>query len=306
MKIRFLAPVAMALAAAGPLSAAVAPETPLIEDKGIQVTALDFEGSLLRLPENLRPQARTSYEAIATILDQIYVNRLMAARARDAGLDKNPVVARRLQQIQEGFLAEQYGQYFDKQAKFPDLDQRASELYKGDPKPYTGVEHTHIQHILVNLWGRTKEMALEKVKQVHAEATGGKEDFLALAKKHSDDPDVKKNGGDLGLNGPGAFEPAINELIAKMKPGEVSAPVETKYGFHVVKFVKRVPPTVLPFASVRNRMVQQERDRILKQRRELLVQELRDTSTVTIYKSNVESLVVPLDPATLRAGSPKQ
>jgi hypothetical protein len=89
------AAAACALAANG---AQLPPETPLITDGSTVVDAGDFEGNLLRIPENRRHEVRTGYDRVATIVDNIFVARTFAQRARELGLDKDPIVQRRLRQ----------------------------------------------------------------------------------------------------------------------------------------------------------------------------------------------------------------
>lgn len=285
------------LAAGLAVAAPLAPDAPLVEDKGVKVTALDFEGVLLRMPETARPEARASYERVATLVDQVYVPRLMAARAREAGIDKDPAVQARLRQVQESLLMELYLQHFDKQVKFPNLEQRARELYKGNPSGFMKAEQVYLQHILVSLNGRTKEMALERAKQVRAEVVAaGPDQFATLAKRLSEDPEAKKNSGDLGWNSPTAFEAPFAQALARMKvKDEISEPVETRHGFHIIKFVERQPAAVAPFEEVRQRLMAAERERIIKEQRDLLLAELRDSKTVVVHKANVESLVRPID-----------
>lgn len=292
--------IATSLLAAGlSFAAPLSPDTPLVEDPaiGVKVTALDFEGVLLRIPETARPEARSTYDRVATLVDQVYIPRLMATKARQAGIDKDPAVQRRLQQVQESLLTELYLQHFDKQVKMPDLEQRARELYKGNPSGFMKSEEVYVQHILVTLNGRTREMALERAKQVHAEVVAAPADqFTALAKRLSEDPDAKKNSGDLGWSSPVGFEVPFAQKLATMKvKGEVSEPVETRFGFHIIKFVDRKAAYIAPFADVQQRIMAREKESILKEQRDLLLKNLRDSDTVVVYRANVESLVQPID-----------
>lgn len=285
------------LAAGLSVAAPLAPDTPLVQDQGVKVTALDFEGVLLRIPEHARLEARSTYDRVATLVDQIYIPRLMATKAREARIDQDPAVQRRLQQVQEALLMELYLQHFDKQIKFPNLEQRAREVYKGNPSAFMKNEEVFVQHILVNLVGRTKEMALERAKQVHAEVIAAPADqFTAIAKRLSDDPDAKKNNGELGWSSPTGFEVPFAQKLASMKvKGEVSEPVETRFGFHIIKFVDRKPAAIAPFELVQQQLMGREKEKIIKEQRDILLQDLRDSKTVIVYKANVEALVQPIE-----------
>ena len=65
------------------------------------------------------------------------------------------------------------------------------------------------------------------------------EDFGTLAKKNSADPSVATNGGDMGWVGRGALVPQFEAMAFKLKPNEISMPVETEYGFHIIQLLGR-------------------------------------------------------------------
>jgi peptidyl-prolyl cis-trans isomerase SurA len=65
------------------------------------------------------------------------------------------------------------------------------------------------------------------------------EDFTTLAKKYSADPTVTGNNGDMGWMGRGMLVPEFEAMAFKLKPGEISMPVETEYGFHIIQLLER-------------------------------------------------------------------
>lgn len=65
------------------------------------------------------------------------------------------------------------------------------------------------------------------------------EDFAQLAKRYSDDPSVTYNGGDMGWVGRGQMVPEFEAMAFKLKPNEISQPVETQYGFHIIQLLDR-------------------------------------------------------------------
>ncbi|HET9651950.1 MAG TPA: peptidylprolyl isomerase, partial [Usitatibacter sp.] len=139
-------------------------------------------------------------------------------------------------------------------------------------------------------------------------------DFLQLASKYSDDPDMRRNGGDLGYHSPTSLMEPIRDVVAKMKrKGEVSQPIETEYGFHIIRFIDRKPPQAVKFEDVRKKLIDIEREKLQKARVDALVQEVRGSKTVVVHRENVEALVAPMDPEELKrkaaeaaAGAAKQ
>lgn len=290
---------ALAFATMVASGAAVAPSTVLIEDGPIVVDAADVEGNLLRIPEDRRAEFRTNYDRIATVVDGIFVSRTLAARARKEGLDKDPAIQRRMQQLQEALLADVYVQKLEKDAPPVNLEPRAREVFKAEYASMMKPEEVYVQHILIGLKGRTREMALERAKQVRDEAVKA-DDFLAVAAKYNDDPDAKRNGGDMGYNSPQHFVDPVRKVIEKMdRKGEVSEPIESEFGFHIVKFIDRHKPRPVKYEDVKRKLIEAERDKLNRARVQDIVQQVRGSSTVTAHPENVEKLVVPIDPREL-------
>ncbi|PKL15289.1 MAG: hypothetical protein CVV50_00620 [Spirochaetae bacterium HGW-Spirochaetae-6] len=105
-----------------------------------------------------------------------------------------------------------------------ELTDKDMELYKNRRK---------VSHILIRSGGEG-DKSLEKVAQVQAEIKSGAK-FSELAKKYSDDPGSKEKGGDLGwIDHTTAFVPQFKQAALSAKVGEVTAPVQTQYGYHLI------------------------------------------------------------------------
>jgi len=108
------------------------------------------------------------------------------------------------------------------------------------------VEKVHTRHILVRYKGaknaepklkRSKEDAQALAAKILAEASKPGADFEALARKQSEDGSAEK-GGDLGSVGRGMFAPPFEAAAFALKPGELSAVVESDFGFHIIQRVE--------------------------------------------------------------------
>lgn len=286
--------------AGAPVAASkLSPDAVLIQDGPIKVDVRDLDAFMLRIPEKMRVPFRTSYDRVASAVDTLYVTRVAAQRAREAGLDKDPDVQRRIQQIQEAFLADLYASKIQAEADKVDLEQRAKEIYAADPQRFTAPAQVYVQKILVGLNGRTPEMARERAQQVYRDATQGKEDFLQLAAKYSDDPDKVRNGGDIGFYDSSHFPAAVAEAIGKLDTkGQVAGPIETSDGFWIVRFVERKPEKLVPYAAVKQKIIDEERERLRKEKMERFLSEVRGSKTVVTNTDNVEKYVVKVDPVT--------
>ncbi len=105
-------------------------------------------------------------------------------------------------------------------------------------------ETVDASHILFELKEPAKEAEVKaKAEEVLKRAKAG-EDFAALAKKYSDDPGSKDNGGNLGPFSRGRLVKPFEDVAFSLKPGEISDLVRTQYGFHIIKVLRHITPTL--------------------------------------------------------------
>ncbi|MGB0468164.1 MAG: SurA N-terminal domain-containing protein [Pontibacterium sp.] len=100
---------------------------------------------------------------------------------------------------------------------------------------FEGEEERSASHILIEISeARTAEAAEAQANAIAARLAAG-ESFAELAKAESDDPGSSDNGGDLGFNGKGVFVPEFEDALFALEKTQVSAPVRTEFGFHIIK-----------------------------------------------------------------------
>lgn len=92
-------------------------------------------------------------------------------------------------------------------------------------------------HILIN-FGTDTNAAKLKAEQISKRAKSG-EDFTKLAAENSDDPGNKFKGGNLGWFKKGAMVKEFEDVVMSGKPGDISAPVKTQFGFHIIKVIDK-------------------------------------------------------------------
>lgn len=100
------------------------------------------------------------------------------------------------------------------------------------------VQQTHARHILVKTNELVSESEARNRLLALKERLENKADFTALARAHSEDASATK-GGDLGWLSPGDTVPEFERAMNALKPGEVSAPVQTPFGWHLIQVLER-------------------------------------------------------------------
>jgi peptidyl-prolyl cis-trans isomerase D len=130
-------------------------------------------------------------------------------------------------------------------------DDKLKAFYEEQKDQYTKAERRKISHILFAINDKTDEKtALEKALKAKKELEN--KDFAAVASEVSDDKLTAKTGGDLGLFNVGVMEKSFEDVASALKLGEVSNPVKSAFGYHLIKVTELVPGEVKPFDSVKN------------------------------------------------------
>ncbi|MGJ0485080.1 MAG: SurA N-terminal domain-containing protein [Methylomicrobium sp.] len=129
-------------------------------------------------------------------------------------------------------------------------EDKLKAYYAEQKDQYTTPERRKISHILFAVNPQTDEKAaLAKAQKAKAELAN--KDFAKLAAEVSDDKLTAKSGGDLGLFNAGSMEKSFEEAVSKLKLGEVSEPVKSSFGYHLIKVTELVPGETKPFESVK-------------------------------------------------------
>ncbi|HEX5744683.1 MAG TPA: peptidylprolyl isomerase [Archangium sp.] len=150
-------------------------------------------------------------------------------------------------------------------------------------KMESGDAEVHARHILVQVDAKAApekvEAARQKALKLAEEARKPGVDFAELAKAKSEGPSAS-DGGDLGFFRRGVMVPAFERVAFTLKEGEVSEPVRTQFGWHVLKVEERRAVDVAPFEQVKgeleNRLKMQKTEKFVEQ----YVQELRQKASV--------------------------
>jgi peptidyl-prolyl cis-trans isomerase D len=127
-------------------------------------------------------------------------------------------------------------------------------------------EQRHAAHILVEVNDKvTDAQAKARIEEVEQRLAKG-EDFAKLAKEFSQDPGSANSGGDLGFAGPGVYDPVFEDALYKLDDGQVSAPVRTQFGYHLIKLLGKQAPEVPSFASLKDKLTRDLKTPLVEQR----------------------------------------
>lgn len=139
-------------------------------------------------------------------------------------------------------------------------------------------EQRRAAHILIEVNDKVSEaQAKAKIEEIQARLAKG-EKFEALAKEFSQDPGSANNGGDLGFAGPGVYDPAFETALYELKQDQVSAPVRSSFGWHLIKLLGVEAPQVPSFASLKDKLTRELKTQQVEQRFVEATKQLEDAS----------------------------
>ncbi|MBA2126024.1 peptidylprolyl isomerase [Hyphomicrobium methylovorum] len=237
-----------------------------ITEGDLAVAESEIGGDLGSMPG---AQKRTS------LLEFLIDNQLFAEAAEAEKLEQSPEFATRLAYLKRRALREMY---FEKTIKSSVTDADARKSYDEQVKLMPPVEEVSARHILVETEDKAKELKAQIDK-------GG--DFAELAKENSKDPGSKDDGGNLGYFGHGQMVPQFESIVFKMKKGEVSEPLKTQFGWHLVKLEDRRTKEPPAFDVVKDRIIQS----MLLQKAQKAAVALRSKAKIEIVDPEVKKAI---------------
>jgi peptidyl-prolyl cis-trans isomerase D len=205
---------------------------------GLTDTALPFE---VKRQQILKSEQR-DYEYVVFDTAELKKDIQLSAEDVKAFYDANSSRYKTEEQVSVDYVV------LNKSDLDADIDVDADQIDQGyqDYLDQVGeTEERKASHILVEINDeRNDDAASALAQQLSAKATAG-DDFAELAKQHSDDIGSKNVGGDLGFNTRGGFVTEFDDTLFAMAEGQVSEPVKTEFGYHVIKLEAIRKPEVL-------------------------------------------------------------
>ncbi len=125
------------------------------------------------------------------------------------------------------------------------------DYYEQVKEKFESPERRHARHVLITASeGLDDAAASKKAGEIAAQAKSGA-DFAELAKQNSKDPGSAQQGGDLGWAQRGMFVGPFEDALFSMQPGDITGPVKTQFGYHIIKLEGVEKGQIRPFEDVR-------------------------------------------------------
>ncbi|RDV38636.1 hypothetical protein DV096_07445 [Bradymonadaceae bacterium TMQ3] len=168
-------------------------------------------------------------------------------------------------------------------------EDEAQTFYNENPEAFTRGEEVRARHILVRVDSEAPEdweAARQEAQELHARVTGG-DDFAEVARESSDDGSAQA-GGDLGSFGRGRMVPEFEEAAFSLQVDEISEPVRSDFGWHIIQVTERNDEEVMSFDSVKEQLTRELRNQALQEALGTYVAQLREEAEIETYPENIQ------------------
>lgn len=209
---------------------------------------------------------RLSDEQFNQILENIKKeNRLETEEQFQAALKQEGMTLQELRNSIERRMIIDRVQQVEVMQKIGITEDDARKYYEAHPQEFTSPSSVTLREILINVPETTTptgekainaaqdEETQKRVEEIRARVTTGGEDFGKVASSVSDAPS-KANGGLIGPIAHTELAPAVQELLSKMKPGDVTEPIRTPRGYQLIKLESSTASVTQPFEEVRDKI----------------------------------------------------
>lgn len=259
MVILFLGQPAV-VAASEPGSATVDPAEVIAYQGTIRLTQLELDAAFSKLPEGERLRFIRDGARVDQLIRALLRRKAIAADAAQAGYDQNPLVATRVALEAEKELAEAWIQHLVAEISAADYEALAHEDYLANPDRYRTPESLDVSHILVGTTERSVAEARSLAESLANRLREEPEAFDEMVKEYSDDPAKINNGGRYREMRRGMMaEPFEQAAFALEEPGAISEPVQTDYGWHIIRLNGRSGNELRSFDEVKDEAVARAR-----------------------------------------------
>ncbi len=207
----------------------------VVQQGATTVTLGDIDTWMLDVPEKDRAGFIRSPERIENMLFQILLMKQINQEARAAKLDQQPRVANHMRMASERTLARYQTEAVRQAIKAPDFSDLAKESYLSNPEQHRDPDVATVVHLLISEGERGSDAAQKLIQKLYRQAQKDPTKLEALAVKYSDDTSAVRNQGILKDVSLADLDPAFADATRKLKPGQLSAPVKSEFGWHLIR-----------------------------------------------------------------------
>jgi len=252
-----------------------------------QVTQAMFTARADRIPADVRLEALRNGSRLQDVINTMLLRSQLATDARAAGFQNEEIVIARMQLAADTELADAWVQHYIQTQPEGDYEQLAREYYQLNQESMLTSPTVDVSHILISTKNRTQEEALELAVSLTQQLEEFPQKFDELVSEYSDDPSAASNAGKFFAVEKGDMVAEFEEAAFSLQQDEISVPVKTAYGYHIIRLDAHTAAEKISFEQVSERLIERER----KQHRDRIQRDyLSSLTSLDVDMSEVQLL----------------
>lgn len=257
---------------------------------GVEVTVQDITDALADDPADIRIRLARDGQRLGQIARSIFMEKRLEAAAQKAGYLDDPRVQTALERAKRKALAEIT---LDRmiEAQMPEqFDAAAEESYLLNQERYQRPGQVRASHILLSTQTRDSEDARQTAMELTEQLRKDVNRLAELVTEYSDDPTAESNQGNLGWFDRTTMVAPFSEAAFAAEEGDVTDPVRTQFGWHVIVVHDKRPAEQLSFESVKEQIISGIRKQRREEVRAQLTAELAADGNAEIFPVDLEEI----------------
>lgn len=239
-------------------------QAPLATMGDVVLTQAEIDAAISEIPPEKRLPFVRDGEKVKMLVRNLLRNKVLAEEARKAAFDQETLVKLRLAQAAELELATEWIKKVVDDAPSVDYEAIAHENYLANPEVWKSEDRIDVSHILISSESRSTEAAGQLATTLWEELQTEPSHFDAMVEEYSDDPSKAANGGRFpSVKKDDMVKPFEEAAFAMENPGDISTPIKTAYGYHIIRLNRKIPGVVPPFEDIQAQAMEQAREKYL-------------------------------------------
>jgi len=235
-------------------------ETLAERGKGV-VTQKSFSARADKIPADARLSTLRNGNRLKDVINTLLLRAQLAVDAREAGFDNEEIIRERMRLAAEAELGSAWLEHYVATQPAADYEALARENYQLKQDKMLSSPKIDVSHILISTGERSVSESKELADSVTLKLKADPELFDQLVMEYSEDPSASANKGKFTGVKQGDMVKQFETVAFAMKEGEISEPVETTYGFHIIRLDAQILPSKMKYEEVKEKLIESERKR---------------------------------------------
>jgi peptidylprolyl isomerase len=259
-----------------------------------QVRATDVKRLIDALPPEARKRLQADLGALDRVVREELVRQTVLAEARQQGWDKKPDVQLLMERAREQALLQAYVSSLARPAAGYPSEDELKGFYEASKASLTLPAQYQLAQIFVsspeNADPTAAGAAQKKAAELAARVQRAPAEFAKIAREQSDHKESAAKSGDLGWVPDTQLIPEVRAVVMRMTKGEVSGPVRSVTGWHIIRLADRKPSVTRPLPEVRDQLVAAMRIRKAQDVERAYIEALLSKTSVQINQQELQKL----------------